>query len=97
MDYFQNNFRKPDEFSHMCDYRVKWFTHDSGRYSEIVLIYDDYILSQWDKIDPSKFNRFWDWFNKIEGMDLETDSLNENIKSLYHNEERKLTTSNYGK
>ena len=98
LEYIENNHSTPDEFSHMCDYRVKWFTHDFGRYSEIVLIYDDYILNQWDENDPEKFNRFWSWFNDVERVDLETDTLTVAIKHLYY-EERKLTvtTINYGK
>ncbi|MGM0609372.1 MAG: hypothetical protein ACQESP_13260, partial [Candidatus Muiribacteriota bacterium] len=56
---------------------------DFGRYSEIVLIYDDYTLNQWDENDPEKFNRFWDWFNDVEGVDLETDSLTIQIKTIY--------------
>ena len=95
--YLITNYPIPDEFWHMCDYRIKWFTHDFGRYSELVLIYNDYNLNQWGENDPEKFNRFWDWFNEIEGVDLETDVLTKAIKSLYHSEERKLTTSNYGK
>ena len=97
LEYLENNYPRPDEFWHMCNYRIKWFPHDFGLYSEIVLIYDDYILNQWDEDNPEKFNRFWNWFNEIEAVDLETEALTETIKSLYHNKERKLTTSNHGK
>jgi hypothetical protein len=84
-EYLENNHPIPEEFWHMCEYRVKWFTHDFGRYSEIVLVYDDYILNQWDENDPDKFNRFWDWFNKVEGVDLETEALTNVIKTSYAN------------
>ncbi|MGM0505409.1 MAG: hypothetical protein ACQESQ_12355 [Bacteroidota bacterium] len=83
MEYLQSNHPIPDEFWHMCDYRVKWFTHDFGRYSEIVMIYDDYTLNQWDENDTEKFDRFWNWFNEIEAVDLETDSLTIQIKTIY--------------
>ena len=83
LEFLQNNYPIPEEFRHMCEYRVKWFPHDFGRYSEIVLIYDDYILNQWDENDPDKFNRFWNWFNMIEGVDLETEAITSAIKTSY--------------
>jgi len=83
LEYLKNNHPIPEEFWNMCEYRIKWFTHDFGRYSEIVLIYDDYILNQWDEVNPDKFNRFWNWFNQVEGVDLESDLLTEAIKSRY--------------
>lgn len=83
LEFLQKNYSIPEEFWNMCDYRVKWFTHDFGNYSEIVLIFNDYILNQWDENDTDKFNRFWDWFNQVEGVDLESDSLTEAIKSRY--------------
>ena len=92
MEYLQNNHSIPDEFSYMCDYRIKWFTHDFGRYSEIVLIYDDYILNQWEEDDPDKFNRFWNWFNKIESVDLESDYLNNEIRASYQTYLTKIKT-----
>jgi hypothetical protein len=75
----------------MCDYRMKWFTHDFGRYSEIVLIYNDYILSRWDEDNPDKFNRFWNWFNNIESVDLESDYLNNEIRVRYNTHLTKIT------
>jgi len=83
LEYLENNHPIPEEFWHMCEYRVKWFTHDFGRYSEIVLIYDDYVLNRWDEDNPEKFNRFWSWFNDIESIDLESDYLNKAIKANY--------------
>jgi len=85
MEHLKNNHLISEEFWHMCDYRVKWFTHDFGRYSEIVLIYDDYILNQWNEDNSDKFNRFWDWFNDIEAIDLESDYLNKAIEASYRN------------
>ena len=83
MDYLENNYPIPEEFWHLCDYRVKWFSHDFGRYSEIVLIYDDYILNQYEEDNPEKFKRFWDWFNMIESVNLESDYLNNKISKTY--------------
>jgi len=67
----------------MCHYKVKWLSHDFGMYSEIVLIYDDSLLYQWEESDPESFNRFWNWFNDVESVNLETEALTEEIKSKY--------------
>ena len=83
MEFLRNNYPIPEEFWHMCEYRVKWFTHDFGNYSEIVLMYDDRILNQWDENDPEKFDRFWDWFNEVECVDMETESINSAILQEY--------------
>ncbi len=83
LEFLRNNYPIPEEFWYMCEYRVKWFTHDFGSYSEIVLMYDDYIINQWDENTPDKFNRFWNWFNMIEGVDLETEAITSAIKASY--------------
>ena len=83
MGYLENNYPIPEEFWHICDYRAKWFSHDFGRYSEIVLIYNDYILNQYEEDNPEKFNRFWEWFNNVESVNLESDYLNNKISKTY--------------
>jgi len=83
LEYLENNYPIPEEFRQMCEYRVKWFTHDFGMYSEIVLIYDDSRLYQLEESDPDKFNRFWNWFNDIEAIDLESDYLDNEIRARY--------------
>jgi hypothetical protein len=83
LERLKNNYPIPEEFWHMCEYRVKWFSHDFGRYSEIVLVYDDYILNQWEDDNPDKFNRFWDWFIEVEGVDLETELITSSIEKMY--------------
>jgi hypothetical protein len=83
MDYLENNHPIPDEFSMMCRYKVKWFQHDFGDYSEIVLIYNDGLLDRWEENEPDKFNRFWNWFNDIESVNLESEALTEIIESRY--------------
>lgn len=85
MNYLETCNPVPEEFSTVCWYRVKWFRHDFGDYSEIVLVYDDQLVSQWEESDPEKFDKFWDWFNLIESLDLESDALTVEIESRYHN------------
>ena len=84
LEYLENNYPILEEFWQMCDYKIKWFNHDFGMYSEIVLIYNDSLLYLWEESDPDKFNRYWEWFNDIESVDLGTDYLNDEIKSRYH-------------
>jgi len=84
LQHLVENYPVPDEFTFLCQYKVKWFSHDFGMYSEIVLIYDDSLLYQWEEDDPDKFDRFWEWFNDVESVDLESDYLNNEIRARYH-------------
>jgi len=83
MEYLENHHTIPEEFSNMCCYKVKWFQHDFGDYSEIVLYYNDRQLEDWEESDPEKSVRFWNWFNDIESVDLESEALTELIESRY--------------
>lgn len=83
LNFLETNFPIPEEFSGMCCYRVKWFNHDFGSYSEIVLMYNDQLLDKWENTDAEKFDRFWDWFYRVESVNLESDALNEEIESRY--------------
>ena len=65
LDFLNNNHLILKEFSYMCNYRMKWLNHDFGNYSEIVLIYNDKMLDNWDENNPEKFNMFREWFNEI--------------------------------
>jgi len=83
LSYLESQHPIPDEFSGMCYYKKKWFDHDFGSYSEIVLIYNNRLVYDWDENDPEKFNRFWDWFSTIEALDLESDEITELIRDKY--------------
>ena len=91
MQYIAENYPVPDEFAFMGRYKVKWFSHDFGMYSEIVFIYDDSLLYQWEEDDPEKFDRFWNWFNDIESVNLESDYLNNEIRARYQTHLTKIT------
>lgn len=83
MEYLIGNHPIPEEFTTICWYKEKWFRHDFGDYSEIVLIYNDRILEDWEEYDPDKFNRFWDWFNEVESVNLESEIISQRIKDKY--------------
>jgi len=83
LEYLLTNHPIPEEFSTLCWYKEKWFRHDFGDYSEIVLIYKDRILEDWEETETEKFDRFWDWFNDIESVDLESEIITRNIEAKY--------------
>ena len=83
LEHLTNNFPIPDELSNMCFYKVKWFQHDFGSYSEIVLVYNNSILEDWEDEEPDIFDRFWDWFNTVESVNLESEQLTQCIKDRY--------------
>lgn len=83
LEYLKDNYPILAEFSRMCQYKQKWFSHDFGNYSEIVLIYNNRLLEDWEESDPDRFDRFWDWFNIIESINLESESLSTTIKNMY--------------
>ena len=49
----------------------------------MVLIYKDRELEEWEESDPDKFDRFWDWFNEIECVNLESEVITKSIENLY--------------
>lgn len=83
LDYLKTNFPIPSEFAGNCFYKIKWFQHDFGSYSEIVLMYDDQLVEQWEISDPERSERFWKWFIQVESANLESDALTEEIDSQY--------------
>ena len=83
MEYLENHHPIPEEFLSMCCYKVKWFQHDFGAYSEIVLLYNDQLLDNWQDTDNAKYERFWAWFMDVESANLESDFLCKEIESCY--------------
>jgi hypothetical protein len=83
LEYLQTNYPVPEELKSICWYKEKWFRHDFGDYSEMVLVYNNRVLEDWEESDPDKFDRFWDWFNEIESVNLESEIITKNIENLY--------------
>ena len=83
LKYLTTNFPILEDFAQMCFYKVKWFQHDFGSYSEIVLIYNNNILEDWEYDEPEIFDRFWDWFNTVESANLESEQLTQCAKDKY--------------
>jgi hypothetical protein len=85
LDFFKENYPIPEPFVNMAYYSQKSFPHDFGTYHEIVLIYDDCKLSEYESLDMENelFDQFWNWFNTAEAADMESDELTDKIKEAY--------------
>jgi hypothetical protein len=68
-------------------YRWQSFPHEFGTYHELVLIYDRDELDSLEYSDDTEevelFNLFWNWFNEVESIDLETEEITEEIRKRY--------------
>ena len=89
LEYFQANYPVPDEFVQKAYYHIKAFNHDFGIYHEVVVIFDDQYLSTLKdselELDIELFNKFWEWFNSVESVDLESQELTDQIRLAYQN------------
>ena len=83
LDYLQTNFPIPEDLKSICWYKEKWFRHDFGDYSEIVLIYKDRVLEEWEDEGDERAEKFWDWFNEVESVNLESELITRNIEAKY--------------
>jgi len=83
LEYLETQHPIPDEFSDMCQFKVKWFRHDFGNYPEIVLLFNDQLLDRWQNTENEKYDRFWVWFRSVESANLESDALCKEIECRY--------------
>lgn len=87
LDFFKVNHPIPEPFINMAYYSQKAFPHDFGTYHEIVIMYDDCKLSGWEAseldLENELFDKFCEWFNSAEAVDLESDELTDKIKETY--------------
>jgi len=44
---------------------------------------DDRLVKSWEDDDPDKYDRFWDWSNGIESVNLESDAKTEALRLKY--------------
>lgn len=70
----------PDEFSNIAMYYWKPFHHEFGTYREAVINFDDKQLSSFPE---DYIERFWEFVNSIESIDLESEAITEKIKTAY--------------
>lgn len=89
LEFLQTNYPVPDEFAPKAYYHIKAFNHDFGTYHELVVIYDDDYLSTLEESDlesdNDSFDKFWNWFNSVESVDLESEMLTDQIRLTYQN------------
>ena len=87
LDFFRENYLVPEPFVSMAYYSTKSFPHDFGTYHEIVLIYNDCILSAYESSEleweNELYDQFWDWFNTAEAAGMESEELTDRIKDAY--------------
>jgi len=86
-EFLQANYPIPDEFASKAYYYIKAFNHDFGTYHEVVVIFDDHYLSTLEdselESDNKLFDKFWNWFNLVESVDLESEELTTQIRLAY--------------
>ena len=89
LEFLQVNYPIPDEFASKTYYCIKAFNHDFGTYHEVVVIFDDQYLSALEdsglEPDTALFDKFWNWFNSVESVDLESEELTGQIRHAYLN------------
>jgi hypothetical protein len=88
LELILSKFPVPAELTGIyCYFMVKAFPHDFGTYHEIVLVYDDSKIEEWETSEDEVLNElhdsFWNWFNIVESFDLESEEITEQIKNLY--------------
>lgn len=88
-EFLQANYPVPEEFASKTYYCIKAFNHDFGNYHEVVVIFDDQYLSTLEdselEPDTALFDKFWNWFNFVESVDLESEELSGQIRHAYLN------------
>ena len=87
LDFLQTNYSVPEEFASNTYYYIKAFNHDFGTYHEVVVFFDDQYLSALEEseLEPKNelFDKFWNWFNSVESVDLESEELTGQIQLAY--------------
>ena len=83
LEFLMNNFPISQELSNICYYKIKQFEFEESIYCEIIFVYDDRILDEWNDSKPDKFDRFWDFYVTVESIDLKTEELTLRIKNRY--------------
>ena len=86
-EFLHANYPVPDELASRAYYYIKAFNHDFGTYHELVIIFDDNYLSTLEESelesDNDLFDKFWEWFNSVESVDLESEELTGQIQLAY--------------
>lgn len=87
LEFLLVNYPVPDEFTSTAYYYIKAFNHDFGTYHEVVVIFDDQYLSTLKESELESnnelFEKFWNWFNNVEYVDLESEELTTQIRMAY--------------
>ena len=109
LELIRDKFPIPEELKTLCRFAVKYFSHDFGTYSEIVVHFDDDAIGDgYDEEGEGSFmteqeyqaflatgavlpeaketplhDLFWNWFNKVEAFDIESEEITQAIEAKY--------------
>lgn len=74
----------PKEFNGFAHIRSMRFDHEFGTYKEIVVSYDrdfiDELAESDDEEKVERSDRFWNWVNTLESVELETPEISEALQ-----------------
>ena len=85
-------FKVPLELTGVANLRYKSFTHDFGTYYELCVVFDEDEIED----DETLNEAFWEWINKIQGYDFESEEIMAQCQALYV-EQSNLTVIQGGK
>lgn len=87
MPYIKKTHPIPEEFKDICSYSWKRNPYEGDSYYDVAIYYNCEWVESWaDSDDPelnAKHDRFWEWANQAECIDLEVPELIERMNELY--------------
>lgn len=87
LEFLHANYPVPNEFASKACFSIKVFNHDFGTYHEVVALFDDQYLTTLEESEHESnnelFDKFWNWFNTVESVDLESEELTGQIRLAY--------------
>lgn len=94
-----DNFSIPERISHMCYISIKSFPYEYGSYDELVLMYNESLLNEWEiafdnwdedvanePLESQLFTIFWTFANQAQEFDFEAEEYLEQCSKLYAKE-----------
>ena len=81
----ERDYPIPEQLHGQVEFRIKSFPHDFGRYHELCVVYNDELnITGHEEEQLPLTDMFWEWFNEVECMDLESEDFTQAITTLYN-------------